>query len=375
MTVTRPKILFMVTEDWYFRSHRLDLAVAAGADYEVAVICRCNTCHAQIEAAGVRVIPFAFQRSSGNPLRALHEVRELIRILRKEAPDLVHVVALRPIVLGGIAARITGVPRVVSALSGLGYLFSSEGRNPLLRFAILQLLRGLLSRGVTIVQNDDDAQALHDLQIPKKGIRKIRGTGIDLAKFSPPTSFASNEPPVVMFAARLIRDKGIGVFVDAARRFKAAKARFVIVGGLDPENPTAITEAELAGWVDAGIVEWWGHRSDMHTCLAEADIFCLPSAYREGLPKVVLEAMACARPCIVTDAPGCREAVKHEETGLHVPVNDAAALADAIERLIKDRDLRRQYGAAARAHVQANFSKETIEAQSLDVYRDLFRET
>lgn len=359
-------LVFLVTEDWYFVSHRLALAKAAKeAGFEVTVITRCNAECAGIEAAGLRVVPFDMARRGLNPLGLLREVVGVARLYRKLKPDIVHHVALRPVVVGGLAARLAGVRSAVSAIAGLGFAFTG-GRGGWLQQAMRALLRLALARGVVIVQNPDDAAAVQGLGVAPERIRLITGAGVDTARFAP-----RPEPegrPVVMLASRLLWDKGVGEFVEAARRLKG-RARFVLVGAPDPGNPASVAEGDLYAWVQDGIVEWWGRRDDMAEVLSAAHIVCLPS-YREGLPKVLLEAMACGRACITTDAPGCRDCVRDGDNGLLVPVKDAAALTAAIERLIDDRNLRQRMGERGRERAVAEFSQDRVIDATLAVYAE-----
>lgn len=386
-----PRLVFLVTEDWYFVSHRLALARAAKeAGFEVTVITRCNAECAAIEAAGLRVVPFEMARRGLNPLGLLREVLGVARLYRKLKPDIVHHVALRPVVVGGLAARLAGVKNVVSAVAGMGYAFaltpspSPRGRGEpdgvravsgesrvshaarrLVGFVLERLLRFALARGVVIVQNPDDAATVQGLGIAPERIRLIPGAGVDTEHFSP-----QPEPegvPVVMLASRLLWDKGVGEFVEAARRLKG-RARFVLVGAPDPGNPASVAEGDLRAWVQDGIVEWWGRRDDMAKVLSAAHIVCLAS-YREGLPKVLLEAMACGRACITTDAPGCRDCVRDGDNGLLVPVKDAVALAAAIARLIDDKNLRRRMGERGRERAVAEFSLDGVIGATLEAYR------
>lgn len=366
-TSEHKKLVFLVTEDWYFISHRLALARAAQeAGFGVTVITRCNAECAAIEAAGLRVVPFEMVRRGLNPLGLLREVLGVARLYRKLKPDIVHHVALRPVVVGGLAARLAGVRSVVSAIAGLGFVFTG-GRGGWLRQGMRALLRLALARGVVIVQNPDDAATVQGLGIAPERIRLIPGAGVDTERFAP-----RPEPegvPVVMLASRLLWDKGVGEFVEAARRLKG-RARFVLVGAPDPGNPASVAEGDLRAWVQDGIVEWWGRRDDMAEVLSAAHIVCLPS-YREGLPKVLLEAMACGRACITTDAPGCRDCVRDGDNGLLVPVKDAAALTAAIARLLLDPDLRRRMGARGRQRAVEAFSQEKVIEATLEVYRQL----
>jgi len=370
-----PKLLFLVTEDWYFCSHRLPLARAAkAAGYEVVVATRVGAHAEAIIAEGFKLVPIGLRRSSQNPWREIKAILEIAGIYRRERPDLVHHVALKPVLYGSIAARLTRVPAVVNALAGLGFVFASESlKARLLRPWVVGALRLLLDarERVLIVQNPDDRRMLVEGGVVKPArVRLIRGSGVDIRRFAP-----TPEPvgtPLVVLPSRLLWDKGVGEFVAAARLLKAqgVEARFVLVGDGDPENPATIPDGTLEAWRAEGVVEWWGRREDMSAVLESSSIACLPS-YREGLPKVLLEAAACGRPLVATDVPGCREIVIDGSNGLLVPVRDAPALADAIGRLLADPGLRVAMGRRGRELVEAQFSEERVVMQTLAVYREL----
>lgn len=364
-----PRLIFVVTEDWYFISHRLPLAVAAQrCGFDVLVATRCGSHYQAIEDAGLRVVPFEMNRRGLNPMTLMREAFVLAAIYRRERPAIVHHVALRPVVVGGLAARMAGVSGVVSAVTGMGFLFTDGGRLSFVRRVVQKVLPWLLSRALTIVQNADDAEQLADFGLETDRLRLVPGVGVDIEQFKPMP--ISESKPVVMLAARLLWDKGIAEFVKAARRLRGRGARFVIVGGLDPENPAAVSGVEIEQFVAEGVLEWWGHRDNMAVTLAQADIVCLPS-YREGMPKVLLEAMACGKACITTDAPGCRDAVRHEDNGLLVPVKDASALADAIVRLLENPEERLRMGVRGRQRAVQEFSQELVIEATLAVYREI----
>ena len=370
-----PKLLFLVTEDWYFCSHRLPLARAAkAAGYEVVVATRVSAHAEAIRAEGFKLVPIGLRRSGRNPWRELKAILEIVGIYRRERPDLVHHVALKPVLYGAIAARLAHVPAVVNALAGLGFVFASASRKArLLRPWVVGALRLSVDAdgSALIMQNPDDRKMLVEAGIVKAArIRLIRGSGVDIRRFAPSPEPAGT--PLVMLPSRLLWDKGVGEFVAAAGllRERGAEARFALVGDGDPGNPATIPEGRLRAWQAEGAVEWWGRREDMPAVLASSHVVCLPS-YREGLPKVLLEAAACGRPLVATDVPGCREIVIDGGNGLLVPPRDAPALAEAIGRLIKEPGLRADMGRRGRELVEAQFSEERVVAQTLAVYREL----
>jgi glycosyltransferase involved in cell wall biosynthesis len=364
------KLLFVVTEDWYFVSHRLPLAVAAqAAGYDVAVATRVGRHADVIRNAGIRLIPFSLSRRGGNPLR---EVVGLWRLYRREQPDLVHHVALKPVMFGALAAWLARVPVQVNAVAGLGWLFTtSSGIVRLARPALRWILARLLNRShsLTIVQNPEDQALLESSGISAKRLRLIRGAGVDLQAFYPVNPAPG--PICIVLVARMLWDKGVGEFVEAAHILSKAgvNARFVLVGDPDPANPASVPESTLRSWHGQHGVEWWGRREDMPGVLQAAHIACLPS-YREGLPKTLLEAAACGLPIVTTDAPGCREVVRDGVNGLLVPVRDADALAAALRKLIDDAELRRRMGEQSRLRAETEFGMETVITQTLVVYRE-----
>lgn len=370
-----PKLLFVVTEDWYFWSHRLDLArAAAQAGFDVSIATRVTDHGERIQREGFRLFPIGLFRSSRNPFVELASVFELIRLYRRERPAIVHHVAIKPIMYGSLAAWISGVPVVVNAFAGLGYAFTDETRrgsmvHTYLRRALKILLR--LSKSVVVFQNKDDRDLLLEAGVVEiQHTRIIPGSGVDTKTFDVRPS--AEEYSIVMLASRMLWDKGIGEFVEAARRLKqeGVSARYVLVGRCDEHNPAVIEPTQLRRWVEEGVVEWWEHRDEMPSTLASATIVVLPS-YREGLPKVLLEAAACGKPLIATDVPGCRDIVTHGINGLLVPVRDSTALAAAIDSLLRDSSRRAAMGVAGREGVIRTFSVEKVAGQVVDLYREL----
>jgi glycosyltransferase involved in cell wall biosynthesis len=368
------KVLFLQTEDSSFYSHRLPMALAAKAEgHEVVVAAREGGHGDRIRAAGLRFIPLPWRRSSVNPFYELYMVSRIVRLYAAERPDLVHHVSAKPILYGSFAAAVCGVPAVVNALIGLGFVFISDSlKARALRGLVCRALRAAFSvrNSVVIFQNEDDRGLFvgGGIVAADKTVL-IRGSGVDTVHFAP-----SPEPegaPLVVLPGRMLWDKGVGEFVEAARllALEGVRARFALVGDRDEENPAAVPAARLAEWKDAGVVEWWGHRADMLEVYSQASVVCLPS-YREGLPKALMEAAACARPLVAADVPGCREVVRHEDTGLLVPVRDGRATADALRRLLADGALRRRLGASARRLAVEEFAQEKVVAQTLKVYRE-----
>lgn len=372
-----PRLLFVVNEALFFTTHRMPVALAMrdlGAEVHVAAP-PVEPYAAIIRDGGLRFHPIPLVRGGMSPAAELKLILALRRLLTALRPDLAHLVAMKPIAYGGPLARALGVPAVVLAVTGLGHLFSETTAGTGLARALVTRLYGAAfahPNARVIFQNPDDLAlfAAAGRVEPSRTVI-IRGCGVDPQVFAP-----RPEPegePVVMFPGRLIAAKGVRVFVDAARRLKEAGvgARFVLVGRTDPENPTSVAEREIRAWDQAGLVEWWGFRRDMPETYAKAHVVCVPSHYREGVPRNLIEAAACGRAIVTTDAPGCREIVRAGENGLLVPPRDPMATADAIRRLLEDAGLRRRLAARGREIACAEFAEARFVADHLAIYRAL----
>jgi len=374
----KKKLLYLVTEDWFFCSHFIERAVAAQkAGYDVVVVTHLAQHAKVIRARGLRIISLDLDRGSTSPRQEFATLRQIIRIYRAERPDFVHQVALKPVLYGSIAAWLTGVKTVINAPVGMGYIFiSSSIKARLLRLPVKACLKIFLSprHGRVIFENADDLRSLvRGGYVRAQAAMLIRGAGIDLQMFVPQRE--SPTIPTVILTARMLWDKGIGEFVEAARLIKATgtQARFLLVGAPDPLNHANIHEACLRQWHEEGVVEWLGHRSDIDQLLAQSHIVCLPS-YREGLPKSLLEALAAGKPVVTTDVQGCREVVTQGVNGFLVPVRDAKALAQALTILINDPQKRVAMGRAGRVRAENEFSQERVIAETLAIYGELERE-
>lgn len=376
MTGAGRRVMFLVTEDWYFCSHRQPVARALrDAGWQVAVACRVDAHGDAIRAEGFALYPLALSRRSLDPFHLTAALLRIRRAYRDYRPDVVHHVALKPAVLGSLAARMAGVRGIVNAVAGLGFIYSSTRlKARLLRPLVTMVLRLLLDdrRTRVIVQNDDDGRALtlRGIVAPER-LAVIRGSGVDLARFHP-----TPEPPGpvrAVMVSRMIAEKGVRELVAAARLLKArgTAVRITLAGEPDPENPSAIPASEIAGWHADGTVEHLGHVADVPALWAESHIAVLPSYYGEGVPLALIEAAAAGRPLVAADGPGLRDVARPGETGLLVPPRDAAALADAIARLAADPDLRARLGAGARRLAEERFGTDTVVAETLALYRDL----
>jgi len=365
------KILYFITEDWYFMSHRFKLAVAARqAGFEVVIVTRISSFQPDIEAAGLKLIPITLERKSTNIFSEVAFLIQLIKIYHKERPSIVHHVALKPIVYGTIAGLITRSPRIVNAFAGLGSVFISKTiKAKLIQTVLLSLyqLLFLTKKVKVIVQNNDD-YSLFTKIISKNRLFLIKGAGVDTTHFYPKPPIQTSMP-LVMLIARMLKDKGIYEFVEAANllKNKGINARMILIGDPDPNNPSAIDQQKLESWQIQNKVEWWGRCHHIAQCLDQAHIVVLPS-YREGLPKTLLEAASSGKAIVATDVPGCREIVKHQVNGFLVPPKNANELANAIEQLVTNTFLRDQFGKAGRQLVETQFSDEIIIKATLNLY-------
>lgn len=369
------RILFLVNNPAFFVSHRLPIAQGArAAGYEVHVATMDGPAVAQIREHGFvhHVIPMS--RSGRNPVQELQSLYAFWRLFRTLRPDLIHAVTIKPVLYGGIAARLAGVPAYVAAVSGLGFVFMRRaGRFDVQRLAATLLYRLALGHrnSRVVFQNRSDRQELREAGVVQPGQTVlIRGSGVDLEAYAPTPE--PEGPPVAVMVARLLTDKGVREFVSAARMTTGHRSglRWVLVGGPDPGNPASITHDEFQRWQADGVVTCLGEREDVAQLYQSAHIAVLPS-YREGLPRSLIEAAACGRAVVTTDVPGCRDAIEPGVTGLLVPPRDSAALADAVLRLADDAELRRRMGAAGRALAEQAFDINKVVQAHLEVYAQL----
>ncbi len=368
-TCAPKKILFFVTEDWFVCSHWLPLVTGARkAGFDVVVVTRVNKHADKISQQGVRLVPFEISRRGANIFSELQTVLKLLKVYRQERPDIVHHVAMKPMLYGSLVSYLVGIPRTVNWVAGMGWLFvSNKWQAKILNIVVRKVLGFLLRNTTVIVENKDDFSIINDLGVAAEKINLIRGAGVDTLLYCP--SLEPKGIPVVVLPARMLWDKGVGEYVEAATQLKQRGfvARFVLVGEPDSENPASVTIEQLLSWQKDGMVEWWGRREDMAHVLAQSHIVCLPS-YREGLPKSLLEAASCARPIVTTDVPGCREIVRDGDNGILVKVRSSNALADGLAKLLVDAELRQRMGLRGRERVINEFAEDRVVAQVVAIY-------
>jgi glycosyltransferase involved in cell wall biosynthesis len=369
-----PRLLYLVTEDWYFISHRLPMARAArDAGFEVHVATRVDRHADAILAEGFTLHPVAWRRGSLNPWHIWANAREIRALYRRLAPDLVHHISLQASVVGSLAARGLRIARV-NALAGLGFTFASPTlKARLLRLALRCSIGPLLGgpRAVVLVQNPDDGRQMAALGLDPTNIVLIPGSGVDVAALTP-----LPEPPppfTYAFAGRMIADKGVATLVAAHRglRARGLDFRLLLAGAPDQSNPASIPRATLEGWGAEPGCRWLGRVEDIRALWAAAHVAVQPSRGGEGVPKSLLEAAACGRPIVATDVPGCREIARPGVNGLLVPPGNADALADALATLAADPALRARFAAAGRKIVEAEFSDTRVGREIVALYRRL----
>lgn len=377
MSGEKRRLIFLVTEDWYFWSHRLPMARAAQqAGFDVAVATRVAAHGARIEAAGFRLIPLRWRREEIGPWASLTAVLEIYRLYRRERPFMVHHVAHKAAILGGIAALLARVPRIVSFIAGVGYMGTSRSPHARLVGTTARLLWPILllrRRCRVIVQNDDDRAVIEALR-PGAADRivVIRGSGVDLDHFRPLPEPPS--PPVTAaYIGRMIAIKGVATLVEAQHLLRAdgVALQLLLVGTPDLANPSSFDEATLRDWSRQPGIVWCGHREDVREVWATAHIAALASDGGEGVPKTLLEAAAVGRPIVATDVPGNRDIARDGVNAILVPPGDVAALAAALKALTDDPARRRAYAAAGRTLVAEGFSEEAVSAATVALYREL----
>jgi glycosyltransferase involved in cell wall biosynthesis len=373
------KFVFYANTDWYLYNFRLSTAQRLQADgHEVVMLSPPGPFGGRFAARGFRWVTLPMDRASLNPLREAMTFRHLVRVLRREKPDLLHNFTVKCAVYGGAAARLAGVPATVNAVAGMGYVFTSNGvKARCLRPLVQTLMRGTLDhrRSLLVLQNPDDAEIFRRSRLVSRDrIHVIRSSGVDTSRFRPSSMSGRDGRLRVLLAARLLWEKGVGEYVEAARQLKAQgrDIEFVLAGAPDPGNPRSVHQDQVQRWAEEGVITWLGHVEDMPALLSTIDVMALPSYYREGVPKSLIEGAAAGLALITTDQPGCREVVtRHGTDGLVVPPRNATALAALVARLDDDRELLARLGAKAREKALGEFDERTVIQRTLDVYERL----
>jgi len=371
------KVLLFGNTDWYLYNFRLPLAKKLrDMSFEVVMVSPPGKYGEKIKSEGFRWLPVAMNRRSVNPISEFFVLKELIKLYKNEKPDLVHHFTIKSVVYGSVAARFSGVKNVVNAVAGLGFVFTNESLfAKILRPFVKSILKFSMDTDNSrlILQNpDDQALFVASKLIDPDHIRLIRGSGVNTNRFEPVKNNGGNDVVNVLLATRLLWDKGIREFIDAVRIIKNTHkpVNFLLAGAPDDGNPASVQNEEIIKWVNEGLVESLGHIENIESVLTNVDIVVLPS-YREGLPRILLEAASMGLPLVSTDVPGCREIVKNNINGLLVPVKDSKSLAVAIEYLIDNPIERSRMGRAGREMVLNEFDEKIVIDDTIDVYREV----
>lgn len=369
------KLLFVVNEDRFFLSHRKDIALAAQRQgWEVSIVCKDTGQRQDVEALGLTMLELPIHPTGMNLREELRTFFFLYRLYSRNKDAVVHHVGLKLILWGGLAAKLVGVKGVVNAVSGLGVMFSDENPSFVMK-GLLSVLRFSHRRSSikVIFQNHEDEQLFQGKHIvnPADSLF-IKGSGVDLDEF------AYTPQPVddiikIIFTARMVKEKGVIVLIEAAERLRQqyeGHVEFWLCGGLSG-NPKAMTEAELTQLCDGKYIQWLGFRSDVRELLMQSHIVAFPSYYREGVPKSLIEACAIGRPIVTTNSIGCKDTVDDGANGFLIPIKDSESLAAKLTQLIEDRALREQMGKCAREKAEREFSVKTVIDKHLQVYEEL----
>jgi len=368
------KLFLVVNVDWFFLSHRLPIALeAVRKKYDVTILAIEEEGKGdEIRSHGLQFIPLPSSRGGKNILSELRLIRFLYKVYKKEKPDIIHHVAIKPVLYGSIAAKYSGIKKVVNAISGFGSTFINPNKFSPTYQIVKNLYRFSFSnkRLNVIAQNIDDIQQLLELgPLKKSQVHLIKGSGVDLNDF-PYTPEPDQNPIKIILLARMLWDKGVGEFVSAAKILKdefGCEVEFVLAGKVDPENSSFIPEKKLLEWNKEGNVNWIGYQTDVINLYKNSHIAVLPS-YREGLPKSLLEAMSIGRPVVTTDVPGCRVVVKEGLSGFLVKLQDVETLVEAMRKLIINKELRVSMGKEGRKFAKEEFSIEMVLQKTFDIY-------
>ena len=372
--MTNKRVLFVITEDWALISHRLHLVEAAiEAGYEVALATRVNKNKKTLENKGIKIFEWELDRGSLNPLKEIIAIFSLCKILSVFKPHIIHAVAQKPVIYAGIAKKIYSRSSFVGTLGGVGFVFTNKSLKATLLKPILKLLLRFALFGEKtrlILQNKDNINTIKKINIINKNyIRLVKGSGVEVNKYSP--SKIPLKTTIIILPGRMLWDKGVGEFFRVAKRIKARniKARFVLVGDIDLDNPESIKQVQIDKWIESGILEHWGRCDNMEKVYKKSSIVCLPS-YNEGLPKVLLEAGSSSRPVVAFNVPGCREVIKNKINGFLVQFRNEYALETALIKLINDKKLCEKMGENGRKIVEKYFASEIINAQTFKIWNE-----
>lgn len=372
------KILFVVNVDWFFVSHRLPIALKAiEHGYDVHLACTFTDKRGFLESLGINCHNISFSRSGSSLRCELNSIGSIRRLLKDIDVDVVHAVTIKPVIYTGFVLQsMAHRPAFVAAISGLGYVFTANtirAKSTKLLVSLMYKFALRSKRKMVIFQNTSDQAILSDIvNLSENNRTLIKGSGADLSVYR-----AQSEPlgtkKIVSMACRLLKEKGVYQFIEAAKIIKAKlpNTEFWLIGNVDPENPNSVSQQEVDAWVAQGVINALGHRGDIPELFAQSHIVTMPSFYGEGVPKVLIEAAACGRPIVTTDNPGCRDSIINEKTGFLVPIKNSEALADALMKLLLDETKRVEMGLQARQYAVNEFDVNNVVARHLDIYESL----
>ena len=366
------KIILSANTDWYLYNFRMGLAnKLINSGYDVVLVSPSGKYSSCFEEAGFRWIRWNLTRKRANPFEEADTLFSIFRIYHKERPDIVHHHTIKPVLYGSLAARLVGVPKIVNSITGLGYVFQSGRlKARIIKVFVKILYRTILrfSNSEVIFENQNDRQYFIDRNfVLEINTHLIDGVGVDPDRFSPKPE--QGLPPMVLLGGRMLYDKGVDVFVEAARSVKTKMdARFVLVGKPDPGNPESIDERVLSEWDDEGVIEWMGWQSDMSVIYDQAHIIAFPTRYGEGVPTFLIEGAACGKPLVASNLPGCQAVIQDGINGYLLSPDEPKALANALERLISSPELRKKMGENSRRIFLEKFTHARINQSTIKVY-------
>ena len=372
----KKKLLLLVNSDDFFISHRLEIGLSALKEgFDVYIASSINKENNILKKYGFKTQHIDLDRSSTSLFSNTMYFIKVFKIFLKIQPDIIHLITIKPVIFGGLAARLLGIKSVIVAISGLGYIFISKGLIARLRLFFVKFLYRLAlnNKNVQLIfQNNSDKKIILDIcNVDKSRTHLIKGSGVDLNKFK--YTPLPKGVPSILFASRLLYDKGLKEFISAAELIKkdGYEGKFIIVGKPDNHNPASISLDQLKSHVSNGYIDWQGFKEDIYPLLKDSYLIVLPS-YREGLPKILIEAAACGRPVVTTDVPGCRDAIIKGKTGLLVPPKNHVALAEAIKDLIENFTKSETLGLEARKFAEKNFDIKDVVSKHMQIYRSIF---
>jgi len=372
----KKKILFITNVDWFFVSHRMPIGLEAlKKGYEVHLAAKFTGKEEYLISNGIKVHNIDFQRCGMSFYFSLISFLNILRIIRKIKPDLIHAITIKPVIFGGIAARIYNKASFVASISGLGYVFISKNFKARLSkiLVVLSYKLALSNKKMKVIfQNNFDKNTISKIcNLNNCNSLLIKGSGVDLNFYKPKKD--NLESNIILFASRLLISKGIIEFIESAKNLNSKGYKFLVVGKIDIENPDCISKDDLLKYQNAGIIEYGGESNNVKDLILQSKIIVLPSYYGEGLPKILIEAAACGKPVITTDHPGCRDSIIPNKTGLLIPVKDSSSLTSAIEKLFKSKSKCIKMGAEARKFASTNFDIKEVIKKHMQIYNKLSR--